>query len=211
MTYNNLKFEHWKDLPSKKVSRYHGDEPKNERTKILTNLIRKLSKNSKINTVLEPGCNVGRNLKHLKETFGLQIFGLDINQQSINHLKSNLSDISSNFEVSNLYEHGLNNAFSFTEHNRVDCILTMGFLMHLPRSEKKSKLIDDIFRTTNTVIFYELTDLSKKIQKCKNDWYLSHDDYDEYCPAHFEKIKDFKYKHKEANNQLMKIFTFKRK
>ena len=211
MTYNNLKFNHWKNLPSYKVSRYHGDEPKNERTKILTNLISKLSRNSKINTVLEPGCNVGRNLKHLKETLGLQIFGLDINQESINHLKSDLPDISSNFEVSNLYEHGLNNAFSFTEHNRVDCTLTMGFLMHLPRSEKKSKLISDIFRATNTVIFYELTDLSKKIDKSENDWYLSHDDYNEYCPEYFEQIKDFEYEHKEGNNRRMKIFTFKRK
>ena len=107
-------------------------------------------------TVIEFGCNLGRNLRVVKERYDSEVYGIDINQEVIDKCNK-FFNCTDNFVKANI-----DNGEFLTRYkdNQFDLGITCGFLLHVPANSGKEKLISEICRICKKVWFYELVDKS---------------------------------------------------
>ena len=114
-------------------------------------IIPTLSPESKL---FEPGCNVGRNLLYLRKKFGCEVVGMDISQDAI--------DIATN-EVWKGYDRAVflvdnvvtSSYYEAIEDNSFDLCITRWLLVHIPKSEQKTRFIEQLKRISKALVILE--------------------------------------------------------
>jgi len=100
-----------------------------ERTAHLVGVIKKIAAPS--DSILEIGCNVGRNLAGLKAAGYTALFGIEINKNAVNILRKKHPELSTNLIYCNSVEDVIKKL------NTIDIIYTMAVLEHIhPDVEK---------------------------------------------------------------------------
>lgn len=145
--------------------------------------------------VCEFGCNNGRNLTPLY-CLGYDVYGLDISVEAIDSASKKMTlphATDSNFRVLDLY----NNIHKLDDmsDNYFDFSFTMGFLMHLPRGERKTRLVNQIMRVSKNTVIYEPEGNSEK--QYKDGWHESLENYEVYSNS-FKKVSLL---HSHPNNK----------
>jgi len=132
-----------------------------------------LDNNSK---VLELGCNLARNLAEAQSRYCCHVTGYDINKESIEKNKERFK------KNDNFYAEDLRNISVLRkyEDNHFDLGITMGFLMHIPQSQSKERLISELLRICKAVCIFEIFDPSRKDVVAENEWSVSFEDYRKY-------------------------------
>ena len=130
-----------------------------------------------ITNVIEPGCNVGRNLEMAYERYGCNVVGLDINKEAISECKSRMATLGE-FYIKDM----LSYSFDDYEDGFFDLGITMGFLMHIERGGQKKKIINGLLRSCKHVLMYEVysDDADKKDLVLEEDHVVSWEDYRTY-------------------------------
>ncbi len=121
-------------------------------------------------SIIEFGCNLGRNLRHAKERYGSRCAGIDINPHVIEENKKFFSQ-GDDFYVASLRDGG--QFLKRFRDNEFDLGMTCGFLMHVAADENKKILINEMQRICKYLCFSEPNsaglDLdSKKVVKAYN-------------------------------------------
>ena len=178
-----MKFEHWQEGLYGDISHYDEKniEAKNERTRILTMLVNDLSpalnsEQKELMTVCEWGCNTGRNLLPFYYS-GYKIAGYDINKEALTTAARRMFG----GHINHFHRVDLYNDVELLDTIPVDVYdfsITMGFLMHIPKGKKKTKLIKSIIRSSKRTIFYEPIGNLERTEE--NGWHLSLEDYGVY-------------------------------
>lgn len=118
-----------------------------------------LSKSENIKSIIECGCNIGRNIDFLQQIDpNFEISAIDVNETAINFVKNHY-DISDTF-VGRIED-------SNFDKNHFDLVFTMGVLIHVDPEElyanakkivgmsKKFVLVGEYFNRTPTMITYQ--------------------------------------------------------
>lgn len=115
------------------------------------NLIYSLSEKSK---VLEPGCNVGRNLYYLQKKYQCEVTGIDISEEAIKKASQDIwkKRRMYSFHVANVLE---TKFFDQFENNHFDLIFTRWHLIHIPHSELKKIYIEKLKRISKSLVLLE--------------------------------------------------------
>jgi len=131
----------------------------------------------KISNVLEPGCNVGRNLEMAHKRYDCNVVGMDINEEAIGECKSRIGDIGE-FHIKNM----LSYSFEDYEDNFFDLGITMGFLMHIAKGEQKNKIVNGLLRSCRYVLMCEVysVDADKEDAVFEDEHIVSWEDYSIY-------------------------------
>jgi SAM-dependent methyltransferase len=102
-----------------------------ERSQFLLDLISPYV--DKRNQILEPGCNVGRNLNYLYSHGFDQLSGIEINPDAVEMLKTEHPDLASEADI---YQGEIENIITEFESGEFDIVFTMAVLEHIhPDSE----------------------------------------------------------------------------
>lgn len=206
MTYDKT-FKHWKDedynntywkicfekgtdfAHDMKMGTYHVDG------RTVRKILRSVFLYEKANEILkdykskqlkiaEFGSNNGRNL-YLFDKDGHSVYGLDISEKAINSAKKNFNNQKDNFMVLDLFNE--TEKLKKYKDNFFDFSFTCCFLMHLPPTEEKSKLVNEIVRVSQNVVFLEQW-YNKPLDYKGNGWYSSVEDLSVHCPELEEKV-----------------------
>lgn len=174
---------HWKDHlyigKQKLKTHYLQGKVKNDRTKNLFAYIHKhIVKLGKDSKVLELGCNVGRNLRHVSNTFGSYVEGYDICPEVIEVCQAEIPN--SKFEVQDLRDPKF---LKEIPDNSFDLGITVGFLMHIDKGEDKIALIKELMRICKNIAIYEGYSPENRATKEKNEYVLTLEDYSRYNKA----------------------------
>ena len=115
------------------------------------NILSTLNESSKI---LEPGCNVGRNLYYLSKKYKCEIVGIDISQKAIDIAKNK---IWKNYPKCLFYKDNVLTTQFFDQFNdnHFDLVYTRWHLIHIPLSDVKKKYIESLKRISKTLILFE--------------------------------------------------------
>lgn len=110
-----------------------------------------LDKNS---TILESGCNIGRNIYALQKEFGSNIIGVDISKEALNIAKNKIWNKRTNYKF--YLENVLTtDFFDKMEDNEIDLVLTRWHLIHLPLSDAKRKYVESLKRIGKVFLILE--------------------------------------------------------
>ncbi len=105
-----------------------------EKSIFLANLMEKipLKKNNKI---LELGCNIGRNLSYLQTVGCTNLFGVELNKETVKQSKKFYPNLRAKI-VNSTIEDFARNDFGGEFYNRYDLIFTMAVLEHIPKESE---------------------------------------------------------------------------
>lgn len=163
----------------------------------------KLDQSSKI---FEPGCNCGRNLKVIHDQWGCYCQGADISELAVQTLKekvfNKIDESKIRVHLGNILTTDYLDGF---KDDYFDVALTYGFLMHLPKSDAKARLIASLKRIARHVVLVEWNDPKKYGQVD-----FAHED--EYCIS-FENYQDYGFQYFPAsyyNKRGMGVYIFKK-
>lgn len=177
-------FDHWKNGEyGDPKTHYFSDKlrSKGERSKKLYQLIvsdHLVSRGSKLR-INEFGCNIGRNLFPFY-CAGWEVGGIDLNLESIEQAGDLMTECRRNFRQLDLFnEIGV---LSNIPDDCFDVTFCMGFLMHLPDSANKKKLVSEMVRISKSCYIYEPYGKKEREESDPNQkgWYLSMVDYEKY-------------------------------
>jgi ubiquinone/menaquinone biosynthesis C-methylase UbiE len=128
-------------------------------TEKIFNFLSEKHKLNKDSRVLEIGCGMGRNLREARKKFGCHVTGFDINK---NFIQMNKDFFKENcfFEVSDFGKDV--SLLSQYEANHFDFGISYAFLMCIPPSAQKTKLIHEFLRICKTAYIYEYYSISKE-------------------------------------------------
>lgn len=137
-------------------SLYFNNFAKLIRTEYLIGLIKKENIALNENTpVIEMGCAVARNLFHIHNEFGCDVIGYDVNERAIKRAREIIPR--GRFCVLSLTENlDIFEAMERNMHYKLG--ITMGFLMHVPVSKVKKRLINTFLNMCEFNIMIELSD-----------------------------------------------------
>ena len=207
-------FKHWEDGEYGDVKTHYFSSklrPKGERTKKLFQLAY-AEYNAKFASlpprtrsprprVVEFGCNVGRNLFPFY-CLGWEVGGIDLNLESLEAAADLMTECRINFRQLDLF----NNVSALSEipDDRFDVCFCMGFLMHLPDSKNKKKLVSEMIRISKQCYIYEPYDGIDREQSDpeQKGWYLSMLDYEKYNLG----LVKHTVTHYSGTNKSMKIW-----
>ena len=129
-----------------------------EKSKFLVNLIDKHIKNHNA-TILELGCNVGRNLNFLYTKGYRNLSGIEINSEALKLLQSKFPEMSSNIS---LFNSSIESKIKELDDKKFDVVFTMAVLMHIPY--ESNWIFEHIARITNhiLIIIENENDFAKK-------------------------------------------------
>jgi len=104
--------------------------------------------------VLEPGCNVGRNLFAIQRRYGCRVSGIDISRKAIEIAQNDIWRFMTraNFYVEDVLD---TDFFDRIRENQFDLVFTRWHLVHLPRSTVKSQYIETLKRVGKIFIAFE--------------------------------------------------------
>jgi hypothetical protein len=201
-----INFNHWKNAKYGDPKTHYTKvqiAPKQERTDALLDIVRKfeVDTSSKFSKICEFGCNNGRNLMPFYH-LGIDVYGYDICESSLDASRGSMERCSDNFKNVDLFNQY--SELAPIPDNYYDFSFTMGFLMHLPKSENKSSLINEIIRVSKNVLVYEPSQLGgiEESNSSQGGWHLSMMDYDE-CDSRFRQLD---VTHTVPQNALMKVW-----
>lgn len=139
--------------------------------------IHSFNENSKI---LEIGCGPARLLRESRILWNCHVTGCDINQEVIDINKSYFKN-RCEFEKADLRKHI---PFSKYEDDTFDLGFCSGFLMHIPPSDEKTRLINEFNRTCKRLIILEYVNIEnmKKVIDSGNEFTVHSEFYNEYSP-----------------------------
>jgi hypothetical protein len=149
-------------------------------------LIPSLSKESR---VLEPGSNVGRNLRALWGRYGCEVVGLDISEQAVSLAREQMwkGIDRATFQVANVLT---TDFFDTIADNHFDLCITRWHLVCLPKSPEKTRYLEQLQRVSKSLVFFEPSGNERKgtIEYSHNGQYcLSFDDWaEDYGLTEFE-------------------------
>lgn len=101
----------------------------NESAKLMCSLIKKLLGVKKDKSIIELGCNCGRNLNNLAIEGYTNLSGIDISQKAINLMKAKYPEIYYN---SNIKIDSLEASLPKIKDNSFDVVFSLAVLMHIP-------------------------------------------------------------------------------
>lgn len=128
--------------------------------------------------VLEIGCSLARNLREAQKRYDCKVFGIDINKESIDKNVEHFKD-KGVFLKSNLLEPRNLEVLNFPD-KHFSLGISMGFLMHIPQSDSKTRLIKEFTRICDHVCIFELFDSNRKQVIEENEFSVSFEDYRRY-------------------------------
>jgi SAM-dependent methyltransferase len=172
---------HWEKAIYKKKgetieSNYLNDELKLINTKEMLDYVD--SRADIKGNVLELGCSLARNLREAHKRYKCHVVGVDINQESIDKDIEYFKDDGAFFKRDLLNPDNLK-SFNYPD-KHFSLGISMGFLMHIPPSEKKDQLIKEFIRICEHVCIFELYDESRDTVFRDNKWSVSFEDYRQY-------------------------------
>ncbi|HWO75352.1 MAG TPA: class I SAM-dependent methyltransferase [Bacillus sp. (in: firmicutes)] len=116
-----------------------------ERSQYLYELIKKYADvNAKI---LEPGCNVGRNLNYLLEKGYKNLAGIEISENAVNLLKSTYPELGKNAVI---YNAPIENIISDFDTGEFDVVFTMAVFEHI--HYESDWIFNEIARISNSYL-----------------------------------------------------------
>ncbi|MBU0469188.1 MAG: methyltransferase domain-containing protein [Candidatus Omnitrophica bacterium] len=147
MTNSNEQIKFWQDnfgkeytgrntFSIKELDRFYLDTYGVTRSTLNTEFLGNLDKDIKI---LEVGCNIAQQLRHLQQLGFKNLYGIEIQHDAIEKAKSLTKDINI------IYGSGLDIPF---KDNWFDLVFTSGVLIHIA-PENIDKVINEIYRCTN--------------------------------------------------------------
>lgn len=208
---SKITFDHWEEgnYGDTKTHYFSHKLPaKGERSRVLYGMVTKdLIDMGSLNgpttrpSILEWGCNVGRNLFPFY-CAGWSVSGIDINLESIQQSADLMSDYWKNFRQLDLFNKV--EELSLVPDNQFDVTFCMGFLMHLPDSKNKKRLVSEMIRVSKTCYIYEPWsgedyETSDPNQK---GWHLSMLNYEKYDVG----VKMLTPRHLVPDNCNMKVW-----
>jgi SAM-dependent methyltransferase len=114
-------------------------------------------------SVLELGCNVGRNLWMLRRRHpGLTLAGVDINPEAIEHARRR---VEGDLFVGDLYDPG-----ATLGHRTADVVFTMGVLIHLHPDTVPELLAEMVKRARRAVVLVEQVSEDNRVLKGPASW-----------------------------------------
>lgn len=122
---------------------YFGGE---EKSKLLVNLIDKHVKNHN-ETILELGCNVGRNLNFLYTKGYRNLTGIEINPTALELMQSKFPEMCSNIS---LFNSSIESKIKEFNDKKFDVVFTMAVLMHI--SYESDWIFEHIARVTKDIL-----------------------------------------------------------
>ena len=128
---------------------------------------------------MEWGCNVGRNLFPFY-CAGWEVGGVDLNLESLEQAAELMSDQHLNFRQLDLFNQV--DQLKPIPDKQFDVTFCMGFLMHLPDSKNKKKLVSEMVRVSKSCYIYEPwggEDVENSDPDIKG-WHLSMLNYEKY-------------------------------
>ncbi|PIQ86752.1 MAG: hypothetical protein COV74_03530 [Candidatus Omnitrophica bacterium CG11_big_fil_rev_8_21_14_0_20_45_26] len=138
-------------------------------------LIFPLSEKSK---VLEPGCNVGRNLYYLQNKYRCEVVGIDLSEEAVKKAEQDIwrRREKYSFQVANVLQ---TDFFDQFEDNYFDLVFTRWHLIHIPRSESKKAYVEKLKRIAKSFVILEpLLEGREKVEFYHNGAYaLSWDNW----------------------------------
>lgn len=149
----------------------------------------------------EFGCNVGRNLFPFY-CAGWKVGGVDLNLESIEQAGDLMAGCRKNFRQLDLFNQV--NVLSNVPDNCFDVTFCMGFLMHLPDSASKKKLVSEMIRISKSCYIYEPYGRKEREESDPNQkgWYLSMVDYEKYDLG----LEIYPVQHYVEDNRDMRIW-----
>ena len=209
----DINFNHWKYSEygdSRTHYTKHKIQPKQERTEILMDIVMECVTESVILDrvqfikICEFGCNNGRNLMPFYD-IGMDVYGYDICALALDAARDSMNRCSANFKNIDLFNQ--HSELSSVSDDYYDFSFTMGFLMHLPKSQNKNSLIKEIIRVSKNVLIYELFRPGGIEESYPEDgWYLSEMDYNE-CDSRFNQLHTAHVMH---GNRHMKVWLLEK-
>ncbi|KKM86438.1 hypothetical protein LCGC14_1278920 [marine sediment metagenome] len=129
--------EYWKNPPeeNRPIYYYHG----NDRSMNLVAIIERYC--TPLDSILELGCNVGRNLRVLEERCFNDLYGIDINEESID-----MTCVPN----AGLMRGSLEDILPQIPDRKFDVVFSMATLMHI--SNESEWILKDIARITNRIL-----------------------------------------------------------
>jgi len=107
--------------------KYLGNSDNLKRTDYLVRKFKRFARKKTV-SIMELGCNVGRNLNGLYESGYHNLFGIEINRQSIELMQNHYPDLFHNIGIEN---DKLENILPKYEDNSIDYVFSMACLEHI--------------------------------------------------------------------------------
>ena len=117
--------DHWKNPKDHNQPENYNKQHTQQRSRYLLSLFNKYKIN-KSSTILEIGCNCGRNLNYLYNAEYNKLFGIEISRKALEFQKSFFPGLKANLINSSIEDHIL-----FFKDNQFDVIFTMAVLQHI--------------------------------------------------------------------------------
>ncbi len=128
--------------------------------------------------VLEPGCNLGRNLRALQDAFGCRVVGLDVSRRAIEIAKDELwrGREGCEFQVVDVLN---TDFFDRLPDGHFDFAMTRWHLIHLPATDAKKRYIESLKRVAKVFLALEpAAERSHEVQRYYGGHILSWDDWE---------------------------------
>lgn len=115
--------EYWRNPPEKNAPEQYLTDGKSRRSQSLLGILQELGVGKK-DSILEIGCNAGRNLRHLWDAGYHRLYGIEINPSAVKLMSRQNPDMRVHKAVGPVEE-------LLEGHPTVDVIFTMAVLMHI--------------------------------------------------------------------------------
>lgn len=126
----------------------------------LVNIVSQMQKSGVMPTLspdsrlFEPGCNVGRNLLYLRKKFDSEVVGMDISQDAIDIA---MNDVWKGYDRATFLVDNVvtSSYYESIEDDWFDICFTRWLLVHIPKSEQKTRFIEQLKRISKTLVILE--------------------------------------------------------